>query len=697
MVCATILAACNDNSKPKVTSVTVAPVSGEIYVSAAPAGGVRAAGQVRRPDTSLPPVTASCHPLQYAATATFNNKTTKDVSNDPGTTWASSSTSVASISNTGLATGVGLGTTNISASFQGVASAGEPLKVDQLNSITVSPSLTTLGLNVTQAYAAAGHFTLAAGGSSDFDVSSQVTWDSSDKTVATIDGSGNASTVGVGSTTITATSCDGTIVGHATLNVNSPTLNSLVVTPTPFTISTGTTTLFTAMEKLPGGTIQAVPPGTVITWSSDTTNVAAIVAASATMAGAEPNSAVAQGLSSGTANVTATASGFNPGSATLTVQAATARFAYVANLQGGASFAGTISGYSADVTSATPLQPLASSPVAASSPQQVLLHPSGDLMYYIDSAGFLHVDDVSDGSFLETGQTAMQASLQPSFNVGVIDPTGRFLYVTSFDDNTIFGYSITQTPDKGKTTNGALTGIPGMSGTTGYTDTTLSGPTWIMTDRAGKYVYVVNDNGNTISEYSIDPSTGVLSPLNGSTTVTTVPTGVAPSYGSTDVNGHLFVANTVDNTISVFTIGSTGSLTAVAQTGGNNFAVAGATSIVNVVTDPTGKYLYVLDSTNGPPPSTAPLSQVFAFNLDPAKGLIGAQIGTPQLTGNSPNGMAIDPTGALLAVDNNFDGTLSLFQITATGTGAGGLSTQTTVAADNQPLFVVFYTAAGDQ
>jgi hypothetical protein len=111
--------------------------------------------------------------------------------------------------------------------------------------------------------------------------------------------------------------------------------------------------------------------------------------------------------------------------------------------------------------------------------------------------------------------------------------------------------------------------------------------------------------------------------------------------------------------------------------------------------------LYVLDSTTGPPP-TAPLSQVFAFNLDSATGVIGSQIGTPLLTVNSPNGMAIDRTGVLLPIDNNFDNTLSLFTIAPSGSTTpppGGLTATTppTVATDNQPLFVEFYTAASGQ
>jgi 6-phosphogluconolactonase (cycloisomerase 2 family) len=218
-----------------------------------------------------------------------------------------------------------------------------------------------------------------------------------------------------------------------------------------------------------------------------------------------------------------------------------------------------------------------------------------------------------------------------------------------------------------------------------------------MTDRAGKYVYVVNSGGDTISEFSIDQTTGALSPLS----TPTIATGTGPFYGTTDANGHLYVANQggtpAVNSVSGYSINSsTGQLTSV----GADTPVSGATFTINVITDPTGKYLYVLDSTAGPPPPTAPPSHVFAFNLDPITGVIGTPIGSAQLTGNSPTGMAIDPTGVLMAIDNNFDNTISLFTIGSTSNPpAGGLTptNPTTVATDTSPQFVVFYTANKDQ
>jgi len=687
LACAAFLSACNDS--PRLQFITVAPTSGEIYVSAQPAGGVRGAARShirpalqgtgttgRRPAITVQPVTATCGSLQYAATGLLSNGSTKDLTSTA--TWTSSSTSVATVNSSGLASGIGLGTTNIGASFSGVTATSEPLAVDQLNSISVSPSTTTVPLGSSVQFAAIGNFTFAAGGTSDLDVSSQVTWASSNTAIATIDNTGNATAVSQGGPiNITATSCDGVTVGTATLTVGSPAATSLVVTPATITISTGTTTLFTAMEMFSDGTTH--PPTNPVTWGSGTTAVATI----------DLNSGVALGITAGTSTITATesTSGFT-GTATLTVQAAAARFAYVANNIGNNN-TGSISGYTVDVTAGT-FKSLTGSPFSASLPQQVLIHPSGDFMYYIDFIGSLHVEDINpaDGSLTDSGQTAMVASPTASANVGVIDPTGRFIYVISDVGNSIYGFSITQTADKAKATNGALTSIQII---TAPTDPTLNAPTWIMTDRTGKYVYVVNNGNNTISEYSITQTganAGALTLLRSTGNPTT---GSAPFFATTDVNGHIYVANSGDKTVSVFSIdGTTGLLT---QVGSSNFPVNAASTVFNVLTDPTGKYLYILDS-----PATA--GQVFAFNLDQTpgatNGAITTQIGTAQATGQSPIGMAIDPTGALLAIDNNFDATISLYKV-STSTGAVTPATPPTVQTDTAPQFVVFYTAASGQ
>ena len=122
---------------------------------------------------------------------------------------------------------------------------------------------------------------------------------------------------------------------------------------------------------------------------------------------------------------------------------------------------------------------------------------------------------------------------------GVIDPTGRFVYVITQGTSEIYGFTITHTSPSGATGDAALTAI---SSVVAYNDGTLNGPTWILTDRAGKYLYVVNSgdgtNPRTVSQFTIDQTTGGLTPIG-----TPINAGVSPLYATVDANSHLYVAN----------------------------------------------------------------------------------------------------------------------------------------------------------
>lgn len=83
----------------------------------------------------------------------------------------------------------------------------------KVESITLAPNDITLDIGETVQFNA----TVLPGNAHD----TTVTWDSSNKTVATIDETGKATAVGAGSTTITATANDGSgVVGSATITVN---------------------------------------------------------------------------------------------------------------------------------------------------------------------------------------------------------------------------------------------------------------------------------------------------------------------------------------------------------------------------------------------------------------------------------------------------------------------------------------------
>ena len=342
------------------------------------------------------------------------------------------------------------------------------------------------------------------------------------------------------------------------------------------------------------------------------------------------------------------------------------------------------------------ITPLASTPAA--SPQQVLLEPLGNFLYSIDSSSLVHAYQITTpGSGNATnppGSLTLLDNANPSFtpiqagsggkNIGVIDPTGQFLYVIDGTANTLYGFQIQQSQN-GATPFGSLQPIPNGAPFSGQ-GFTLNQPTWIMADHTGQFLYVLNAGNNSISGYAIQPNGSLL--VAGSATAP-APTGNGPAYGSTDSQGRIFVANSLDNTISSYTINPDGTWTP-----GQVLAVTGAIKVINAKTDPAGNYLYVLDK------GSAQGGQVFAYPfVPPVNGTIfGDPIGQPQSVGNLPNGIAVDPSGVFLAVDNSASNDLSLFSITKNinnGLTPGQLTPATTPSAttDANPQFVVFYTA----
>jgi trimeric autotransporter adhesin len=172
------------------------------------------------------PSSASIQPgvtQQYTATATYGNNTTGDVTSQ--VSWSTTPTTVATITNAGVLTGVALGTATVSAQSGGVI-ASTPVTVTQLQvtSITISPpngailSLSTAGQNTVQFTATA---TYANGSTAN--VTGIATWTSVPSSVATISNTspsnGLVTAVTTGNATITATSGGVTSVS-ATVTVN---------------------------------------------------------------------------------------------------------------------------------------------------------------------------------------------------------------------------------------------------------------------------------------------------------------------------------------------------------------------------------------------------------------------------------------------------------------------------------------------
>ncbi len=137
---------------------------------------------------------------QFLATGTKANGGTEDVT--AGATWTSSKPSVANVTSTGYATAIAGGTTTITAKYEeGQAETFITVTTATLESITLSPTTTTLSVGGTQQFTATG--TYSDGNTRS--ITSTVTWSSNQTGVATVISSGLVTGVGAGSTIITAT------------------------------------------------------------------------------------------------------------------------------------------------------------------------------------------------------------------------------------------------------------------------------------------------------------------------------------------------------------------------------------------------------------------------------------------------------------------------------------------------------------
>jgi trimeric autotransporter adhesin len=230
---------------------------------------------------------------QFSAIGTYSDSSTQDISSD--VTWASSNTGVATVSSAGLATAVAAGTTNITATLSGVTSAAVSLTVNSaptLTSIVITPSSANISVGSSQSFQAVGTY---SDGSTQA-LTSQITWASSNKSVAAVSSSGLASAAAPGNTNITA-ALSGVTSLPVTLTVSAiPTLVSIIVAPvSPVYIPVGNTRQFGVVGIYSDGSIEIIQSG--ISWASSDNTIATVVNGQVTA------------VSAGNCNITATVSG----------------------------------------------------------------------------------------------------------------------------------------------------------------------------------------------------------------------------------------------------------------------------------------------------------------------------------------------------------------------------------------------------
>jgi len=251
---------------------------------------------------------------QMVATGTYSDGSSQDLTAQVA--WSSSDGTVAAVGNapgtSGLATAVGTGSATVTASFGGVTGSTQLTVTSAvLVSISVSPPSLSLANGTSQRLAATGTYSDAT----TQDLTAQVSWTSSDGTIAIVSNGagtqGRVTGVAVGMATISATL--GGVAGSAVVTVTSAVLTSIALTPAMPSLAKGTTLQMTATGGYSDGTTQDLT--TQVAWSSGDTTVAVVSNA----AGSQGR---VTGAGSGGTTLSATLAGVT-GSTTVTVTAAT--------------------------------------------------------------------------------------------------------------------------------------------------------------------------------------------------------------------------------------------------------------------------------------------------------------------------------------------------------------------------------------
>lgn len=300
---------------------------------------------------------------------------------------------------------------------------------------------------------------------------------------------------------------------------------------------------------------------------------------------------------------------------------------------------------------------LAGSPIAAGPAVQALaLHPNKKFLYAANSAE-------SDISVFAISSTGALTEMTPRIQAGTspilmaIDATGSFLYVANLGSTDLYTYSIGSggaslsqvgqpfllglSPLNMKLSSagilfitfaGVAANLPGpIEAVTLSNGAPVSAiqvgqagtePNGLLIDSSGTHLYTANSVDNTISEFSIS-SSGNLTELPGSP----IQSNSSPEALLIDNSGKLlFVANTSANNIGAFSIGSDGSLTVVSA---NPSTPCNAQPSFLAI-DPSGKYIFVGNQSS---------PAIQSFSLDDSTGQLTSV--ASYAVGNTPSSIVV--------------------------------------------------------
>jgi len=262
------------------------------------------------------------------------------------------------------------------------------------------------------------------------------------------------------------------------------------------------------------------------------------------------------------------------------------RFLFVAN-QGSSNISMfSISNASLTEVAGSPFTTIPAGTTAPTGPSAVAVSATGNFLYVANTfTNTVSAYSISAAGLTVLGTSPFAVGLAPSGLA--LPPSGAFLYVANTGTNNISAFNICDKVVLScadvNNPNGNLTPVAGSPFSDG------GGPVAIAVDPAFDFLYVLDKTSNQISSFAFGTGTGVLTPLSTTPTVSTgqAPASFVIVSGTTGVNigntltnpiDFVYVVNNESSTLSVFTLNTTtGVLTTLglaAQTAVNPTAVA---------------------------------------------------------------------------------------------------------------------------
>jgi YVTN family beta-propeller protein len=274
------------------------------------------------------------------------------------------------------------------------------------------------------------------------------------------------------------------------------------------------------------------------------------------------------------------------------------------------------------------------------------------VLSYSDANISMYSADSCTGALTPLKPATVPTGVDNGFNAEemAIDPTNRFLYVANLGSNATDAATVsmfTIDPSTGVLTANNPAQVP-----TGYFPQGIAA--------SSNFVYTANSDDNSVSLFSVDTSNGLLAPLSPAEMLvppicTSCSSESSPDFVAVGPSGKfLYVTDQDNGSISTFAINSqTGALTATSPPGIN----AGLNPW-KVVFDPSGKFAYVPDEG---------FNKVWMYTVNPTTGTL-TQNTTPLVAaGNQPSYMAMHPSGKFAYVVNRLDNTVSMYIVANEG------------------------------